>query len=114
MSNFYQYPPQQPSSSSGPYGGGNPASYPYGQPPTSNQNYPPQQGTSANFPPKFPGEELLGLQNVSPDVLKFGISAGQNMLKQQTDRFLPGFSSFWLSLKYYFSVSRIESPYLFL
>lgn len=66
------------------------------------------------FPPKFPGEELLGLQNVSPDVLKFGISAGQNMLKQQTDRFLPGFSSFWLSLKYYFSVSRIESPYLFL
>ena len=98
MTTFYQYSPQQPSSS-GPYG--NNGAYPYGGNPSGNNPSTNPRG----FPQQIPGGEMLGLQNVSPEVLNFGINAGQNILKQQTDRWMPGVSNFWLSLKYYFSVS---------
>jgi hypothetical protein len=44
-------------------------------------------------------------KNVSPEMLNFGINAGQDMINKQRDKWMPGVSGFWLSLKYYFSVS---------
>lgn len=69
--------------------------------------YPPQ-----NQPPPpnmynpntaFPAQEYL--KNVSPEMINLGIHAGQDMLNQQRDKWMPGVSGFWLSLKYYFAVS---------
>ena len=62
--------------------------------------------------------------NVSPEMINYGLSAGQNILQNQADRLSPGsivlclsvteafssnniyagFSSTWASLKYYFQV----------
>ena len=46
------------------------------------------------------------LKNVSPEMINFGLSAGQDMLNKQRDKWMPGVSGFWHSLKYYFLVSR--------
>jgi hypothetical protein len=46
--------------------------------------------------------------NVSPEMINFGLNAGQNMLNQQRDKWMPGVSGFWHSLKYYFLVSSFE------
>lgn len=83
MSNFYQQPPPQ-QQHPGMYGG------PGGVP---------QQGApmgGAGFP---------GFQNVSPEMINFGLHAGQDILNKQKDKWMPGVSGFWVSLKYYFSVS---------
>ena len=45
------------------------------------------------------------IPNVSPEMLNMGLSAGQDMLNKQREKWMPGMSSFWLSLKYYFAVS---------
>lgn len=50
-------------------------------------------------------QEMQGLK-VSPDMMNFGISAGQEIINKQRDRLMPGVSTFWLSLKFYFSVSH--------
>lgn len=113
MATFYQYPAQQSSSSSssGPYGGhsGSGGGYAYGGQGNINPN---STNNPAAVPQQFPGRDMLGLQNVSPEVLNYGLHAGQNILRQQTDRLMPGVSNFWLSLKYYFSVSLF--PFLFI
>ena len=44
-------------------------------------------------------------KNVSPEMINFGLNAGQDMLNKQRDKWMPGLSGFWHSLKYYFSVS---------
>lgn len=44
--------------------------------------------------------------NVSPEMINFGLNAGQNMINQQRDKWMPGVSGFWHSLKYYFLVSN--------
>jgi len=46
--------------------------------------------------------------NVSPEMINFGLNAGQNMLNQQRDKWMPGVSGFWHSLKYYFLVSTTQ------
>jgi hypothetical protein len=92
MSNFYQYPPQQP--------GMGPSAVPYQQP---NQGYPNQQQTQGN---NFPGQEYLNFsKNPSPEVLQFGLNIGKQLIQNQSDAWLPGVSGFWLSLKPYFAVS---------
>ena len=48
-------------------------------------------------------QDMQGMK-VSPDMLNFGLSAGQEMLSKQRERLMPGVSTFWLSLKFYFSV----------
>jgi hypothetical protein len=45
-------------------------------------------------------------KNVSPEMINFGINAGQEMINKQRDKWMPGLSGFWLSLKYYFLVSH--------
>ena len=47
---------------------------------------------------------------VSPEMLNFGLSAGQDMISKQTEKWMPGVSGFWLSLKFYFSVSKALLP----
>lgn len=39
-------------------------------------------------------------------LLNMGLSQGQNMLKSQSDKWMPGVSSFWNSLKIYFAVNN--------
>lgn len=41
---------------------------------------------------------------MSPEMLKFGLSAGQDLLSKQRERWMPGVSSFWESLRFYFAV----------
>jgi hypothetical protein len=72
--------------------------------------YPPQnqQGGYANQE----GQSGVGNTNgsseyqkfVSPEMLNFGQSAGQDMINKQTEKWMPGMSGFWASLKFYFSV----------
>ena len=45
--------------------------------------------------------------NVSPEVLNFGLSAGQDIINRQRARWMPGVSDFWHSLKIYFAVRSI-------
>lgn len=47
------------------------------------------------------------LKNVSPEMINFGINAGQDMINRQRDKWMPGLSGFWLSLKYYFLVREL-------
>lgn len=69
----------------------------YGQPPPNQQ----PQHQQPNQP-QFPGTEYL--KNVSPEMINFGLNAGQDILNKQRDKWMPGVSGFWNSLKYYFSV----------
>jgi hypothetical protein len=43
-------------------------------------------------------------KNVSPEMLNYGINAGQDMIARQRDKYMPGLSVFWQSLRYYFAV----------
>jgi hypothetical protein len=55
-----------------------------------------------------PGQEANPqdlFRNMNPEMIKFGLSAGQDILNKQRDRFMPGMSGLWNSLKIYFSVS---------
>ena len=81
MSTFYQQPP----------------------PPGMYGQAPPQQQPGAPM-----GAPFAGFQNVSPEMINFGLHAGQDILNKQKDKWMPGVSGFWLSLKYYFSVSYIS------
>jgi hypothetical protein len=54
--------------------------------------------------PPRPADFLNSFQNVSPEMLNFGLHAGQDLLQKQKDRFMPGVSTFWQSLKIYFAV----------
>ena len=49
------------------------------------------------------------ISGVSPEMLNFGLSAGQEMLNKQRDRWMPGVTSTWMSLKHYFAV-KIDLP----
>lgn len=51
-------------------------------------------------------QDFFKFQNVSPEMLQFGLSTGQDLLNKQKDRFMPGVSGFWNSLKIYFAVSN--------
>jgi hypothetical protein len=51
-------------------------------------------------------EEFFRFQNVNPEMLKFGLSTGQDLINKQTEKFLPGISGFWHSLFIYFSVDN--------
>ena len=63
---------------------------------------PQQQGHAAGSP-----QEYFQFQNVSPEMLNMGLSAGQSMLERQREKIMPGMSGFWNSLKIYFAVSFI-------
>lgn len=71
----------------------------------NNQNYGNQQGLYGgnNNAPNPPVPDYL--KNVTPEMINFGLNAGQNMLNKQRDKWMPGVSGFWHSLKYYFLVS---------
>lgn len=51
-------------------------------------------------------QDYLKFSNVSPEMLQFGMNTGADILAKQKERFMPGVSGFWLSLKVYFSVSN--------
>ena len=44
--------------------------------------------------------------SISPEMLNFGLSAGQKILSQQQAKWMPGVSDFWTTLKIYFAVSN--------
>ena len=81
----------------------------YGQGPPQ-QQMPPAYGAPYGGNPNQP--VFPGFQNVSPEMINFGLNAGQDILNKQKDKWMPGVSGFWLSLKYYFSVSWIFCPRL--
>jgi hypothetical protein len=58
----------------------------------------------------MPGADYF--KSVSPEMLNFGLNAGQDMFNKQRDKWMPGVSGFWHSLKYYFSVSVRGVMYL--
>mmetsp|Transcript_31751 Transcript_31751/g.53558 ORF Transcript_31751/g.53558 Transcript_31751/m.53558 type:complete len:266 (+) Transcript_31751:108-905(+) len=66
------------------------------------QQQPTSHGGGAGVPQGMPDY----FKNVSPEMINFGLNAGQDMLNKQRDKWMPGLSGFWLSLKYYFSVSN--------
>lgn len=69
------------------------------------QQYGPPQGFG---PPQGQGG-VGGNQknwNVSPEMLNFGISAGQDLLNKQRDKLMPGAHTLWNSLKIYFAVNN--------
>lgn len=77
------------------------------------QQQPPPQHAGQQFRPGVPNsmnqggqipQSFPGFQNVSPEMINFGLHAGQDILNKQKDKWMPGVSGFWLSLKYYFSV----------
>ena len=72
-----------------------------------NQFYRPQQIPSQNiYNPTSNVESGNPDFFVSPEMLKFGLSAGQDMINRQKDRWMPGVSSFWETLRFYFSVNN--------
>lgn len=50
--------------------------------------------------------DFFKFQNVSPEMLNLGMHAGQDLLMKQRERWMPGISGFWSSLKIYFAVSN--------
>ena len=44
--------------------------------------------------------------NISPEMLNYGLSAGQEILNRQKAKWMPGASDLWSSLKIYFAVSN--------
>eukprot|EP00981_Chlorochromonas_danica_P001355 scaffold289_cov169-Ochromonas_danica.AAC.16 len=79
---FYQQQQQQPGASQ--------------VPPTS------RPGFGAGVPPP----DYMRFQNVSPEMINFGLHAGQDILSRQREKWMPGVFGFWLTLKSYFSVSN--------
>eukprot|EP01041_Mallomonas_annulata_P004367 gene4366-8693_t len=71
----------------------------YGNQPNRN----PQQQQQQAGGPDFFGNTF---QNVSPEMLNFGLSAGQDIISKQRERLMPGVSIFWNSLKVYFAVNN--------
>jgi hypothetical protein len=69
----------------------------YGANPGNNYNNNAGAGGNSSAVPQY-------LQNVSPEMINFGINAGTDILQRQKDRWMPGLSGFWHSLKYYFLV----------
>jgi hypothetical protein len=58
-----------------------------------------------NGPPQGnPQEFYQQYSKISPEMLNFGLSAGQDMLNRQKAKWMPGVSDFWTSLKIYFAV----------
>ena len=43
---------------------------------------------------------------LSPEMLNFGLSAGQDLLNRQKAKWLPGMTDFFISLRIYFAVSN--------
>lgn len=68
-----------------------------------------QAGSSASSQPgneRSDGPQMQEyLKNVSPEMINFGLHAGQDILKKQKERLMPGFAGFVSSLRYYFAVS---------
>jgi len=56
------------------------------------------QPSGTNMPDYF--------KSVSPEMLNFGLNAGKDIFNKQRDKWMPGVSGFWHSLKYYFSVNN--------
>lgn len=71
---------------------------------------PPQQ-INNNGRPNAGNPEYFQFQNVSPEMIKIGLTTGQDMLSKQTDKWTTGAFGFWTSLKIYFSVSCSFSGY---
>jgi hypothetical protein len=69
-----------------------------------------QGGTSASsqYVNEKRGEPQMQeyLKNVSPEMINFGLHAGQDILKKQRERLMPGVAGFVSSLRYYFAVSN--------
>ncbi len=83
---------------------------------------PPQHSLNNNGQPNIGSSEYFQFQNVSPEMIKLGLTTGQDLLSKQTDRWTTGAFGFWTSLKIYFAVSyclyrfiwRIISLYCYL
>jgi hypothetical protein len=73
-----------------------------------------QPNNTSNPGSSVPNPSFATFQNVSPEMINFGLNAGQDILNKQKDKWMPGVSGFWSSLKYYFAVSNIETVDVFL
>ncbi len=71
----------------------------YGQPAYNNRGPP----NSMNIPQ---GDQIPSMNFMNPDMLKFGLSTGTDLLSKQREKWMPGVSGFYKSLKIYFAVSN--------
>lgn len=78
---------------------------PQGIPTQVNPNLNNYNAGYSNMPASQNPQDFFKFQNVSPEMINLGISAGQDIISRQKDKWMPGLSSLWLSLKYYFAVS---------
>lgn len=52
------------------------------------------------------GQQFMNnIPNVSPEMLNLGLSAGQDMINKQREKWMPEMSSLWIDMKSYFAVS---------
>lgn len=68
-----------------------------------------QQGQHPQGPAQGPqggGGQPNFMGNVNPQMLNLGMETTSNMLKTQRDKYMPGVSNFWNSLKLYFMVNN--------
>lgn len=63
------------------------------------QGAPHQGGGAGQQKPDF-------FHSVNPQMLNLGVETTSNMLKSQRDKYMPGVSNFWNSLKLYFMVNN--------
>jgi hypothetical protein len=75
---------------------------PNSQQPAGQSAHPSSSGQGSVGGPQMPEY----LKNVSPEMINFGLHAGQDILKKQKERFMPGVSGFVSSLRYYFAVNN--------
>lgn len=98
MSQFHSY------NQGGPGGhGGNPG-YSYGGPGGVSGGS--GAGGMGGGPGAQGGPEMFNIQGVSPEMLTYGMSIGNDLLKKQKDKWMPGVSGFWNNLKIYFAVDH--------
>jgi hypothetical protein len=69
-----------------------------------NQPNGPPQGNPQEFYQQYP--------KISPEMINFGFSAGKDIINRQKDKWMPGVSDFWTSLKIYFAVNTTTESLL--
>ena len=50
--------------------------------------------------------DAFKFQSVSPEMINYGFNVGQDLISKQRDKWMPGVSGFWNSLKIYFAVNN--------
>ncbi len=53
-----------------------------------------------------PTPDVFKFQSVSPEMINYGLNVGQDLINKQKDKWMPGVSGTWNSMKIYFAVNN--------